>query len=81
MPGLISFTLDSTKYQAVEGMTWWEWINSDYSDGCPIISTYEGGPIHPTAEWGDDYDVTFLKGQSSDDVIVNNTTYTWISYD
>lgn len=30
---LISFTIDGTSYQAEEGMTWIEWINSDYSQG------------------------------------------------
>ena len=30
---LISFTVDGTSYQAEEGMTWVEWINSDYSQG------------------------------------------------
>ena len=27
---LISFTIDGTTYQAQEGMTWAEWVNSDY---------------------------------------------------
>lgn len=30
---LISFTIDSTSYQAEEGMTWADWIDSEYSDG------------------------------------------------
>lgn len=30
---LINFKIDSTSYKAVEGMTWKEWINSDYSNG------------------------------------------------
>lgn len=28
---LISFTVDGTSYQAVEGMTWNEWLESDYN--------------------------------------------------
>lgn len=28
---LISFTIDGTTYQAKEGMTWVEWVNSDYN--------------------------------------------------
>lgn len=30
---LINFNIESTSYKAVEGMTWKEWINSDYSNG------------------------------------------------
>ena len=29
---MISFTIDGVIYQAEEGMTWEEWINSDYND-------------------------------------------------
>ena len=28
---LITFTIDGTEYQAVEGMTWEQWVNSDYN--------------------------------------------------
>lgn len=28
---LISFTIDGTSYQGVEGMTWGEWVNSEYN--------------------------------------------------
>lgn len=30
-PTLISFTIDGTSYQAEEGMTWAEWVDSEYS--------------------------------------------------
>ena len=30
-PKLITFNIDSESYQAEEGMTWKEWVNSDYS--------------------------------------------------
>ena len=29
---LISFTIDGTSYQAEEGMTWGEWVNSSYNN-------------------------------------------------
>ena len=29
-PSLISFTIDGTRYQAEEGMTWGQWVNSSY---------------------------------------------------
>ena len=28
---LITFYIDGSKYEAVEGMTWGDWINSDYN--------------------------------------------------
>lgn len=30
---LISFTIDGTTYQAEEGMTWEEWVESEYNTG------------------------------------------------
>ena len=30
---LITFTIDGVEYQAVENMTWGEWINSSYNTG------------------------------------------------
>mgnify|MGYP003310987492 CR=1 FL=1 len=30
---LISFTVEGTPYQAEKGMTWYEWVNSNYSNG------------------------------------------------
>ena len=38
---LISFTIDSTTYQAEDGMTWEEWVESDYNiDGYTIGSAF-----------------------------------------
>ena len=31
IPNLISFTIDGTEYQAEEGMTWQDWIDSEYN--------------------------------------------------
>jgi hypothetical protein len=30
---LITFTIAGTPYQAEEGMTWEQWVNSDYNNG------------------------------------------------
>ena len=30
---MISFTIDGTSYQAESGMTWFEWVNSEYNTG------------------------------------------------
>ena len=36
-PALISFTIDGTSYQAEEGMTWEQWVNSDYNTGFSVL--------------------------------------------
>ena len=38
-PPLIEFTIDGTTYQAVEGMTWAEWVESEYNTGGYCISS------------------------------------------
>ena len=35
----ITFTIGNTEYQAAEGMTWREWVNSSYNTGGYIITT------------------------------------------
>lgn len=35
---LITFTIDGTTYQAIDGMTWGEWVNSEYNTGGFSIS-------------------------------------------
>lgn len=30
---LITFTIDETEYQAIDGMTWSQWVNSEYNTG------------------------------------------------
>lgn len=34
---LITFTVDGVEYQAEEGMTWGEWVDSEYNTGNFII--------------------------------------------
>ena len=36
-PSLISFTIDGTSYQAEEGMTWEQWVNSDYNTEFSVL--------------------------------------------
>lgn len=37
---LITFTIDGTTYQAIDGMTWGEWVNSIYNTkGCVANTT------------------------------------------
>lgn len=39
---MISFTISTTTYNAVKGMTWEEWVNSDYNTVKAQITTYSG---------------------------------------
>ena len=39
-PTLITFTIDGITYQAEEGMTWGQWIDSDYNGGLFLIGEY-----------------------------------------
>jgi hypothetical protein len=43
---LIIFTVNSTEYQAEEGMTWEEWINSSYYDQNLNITIKTGGQLY-----------------------------------
>jgi hypothetical protein len=47
IPNIITFTVDGVEYQAIEGMTWEEWVNSDYNiDGYIIIEEQAVSGIH-----------------------------------
>lgn len=36
---LITFTIDGTTYQAIDGMTWEEWVNSTYNTKGYVANT------------------------------------------
>jgi hypothetical protein len=62
---LITFTFDGTEYQAEEGMTWEQWVNSDYNTkGCYI----EGEQIRTDLN-------SYIGGVASSDVIIPNYAY------
>ena len=46
-PSLISFTIDGESYQAEEGMTWAEWVNSPYNINSKysLIQDIDGDPV------------------------------------
>lgn len=72
---LITFTIAGTTYQAEEGMTWAEWIDSSYNINSYIIS---GGVVKPIL--GTVYDL--YSGHirvSSADTIIENNNYSWAS--
>ena len=39
---IINFTIDGTSYQAEEGMTWAQWVLSDYNNGGFALDSYDG---------------------------------------
>ena len=65
---LITFTINSTEYQAEEGMTWKEWVDSEYSTNEYYANTY----VYKNG-WGLD-----LSGQSvlEKDIIIAEKNYT-----
>jgi hypothetical protein len=66
---LITFTIDGTEYQAEEGMTWEEFVNSDYNGGnFRILYTQV---IYNDME---------LSGQTPSTVIIENASYTASGY-
>ena len=81
---IINFTIDGTSYQSEEGMTWTEWIESDYNvDDYVIIEDWDGSYIIcPEGEYWvavrdtqiDGFDGMVL---STDEIVADNT-YTLI---
>lgn len=74
---LISFTIDGTAYQAEEGMTWQEWVNSSYNTyGCTI----EGSSVKGKGNNGSPTYIYINQNSSltlvsSTDSIIKNATY------
>ena len=66
---LITFTIGSTTYQAEEGMTWTEWVNSSYNTGSFVI---ESGLVKPAAGVH-----AIIGGQTPTDVIVDGGSYAY----
>lgn len=74
---LINFTIDGTTYQAEEGMTWQEWVNSSYNTyGCTIEGSSvkgKGNNGSPTYIYiNQNLNLTLV---SSTDSIIKNATY------
>lgn len=75
---LISFTISSTEYQAVEGMTWEQWVDSEYnapdSDGYKFTISY-GGIVHPFDNEPIALDKNGDEYANPDDLIIAGYTY------
>lgn len=70
---LIEFTIDSVPYQAEEGMTWLDFVNSEYSNDDFYTDTNEGNFI--VKYQGNSFKSSTNEWQSSDSVIIANEAY------
>lgn len=64
---LISFTINGTEHQAVEGMTWAEWCDSEYNTVGADCD--DGTMVHYTL-------TSFIVGVSESDTIIDGNAYT-----
>lgn len=76
---LISFTIDGTSYQAEEGMTWAQWVDSSYNTATPKYYINSFGDVVRGAGGGGGSRVTTDSGLnnsvSSTDIITATTYY------
>lgn len=68
---LITFTIDTREYQAEEGMTWGEWVDSEYNTG-----DFVHNGLHVTGSW-----VLNVSGNQIDDdtILYNGDFYSLFS--
>ena len=73
---LISFTIDETQYYAEDGMTWGDWVNSEYNiDGYEKSFGLGDLPIHTPGGNGEVHDPNTEWFVCPDDTIINNHNY------
>ena len=68
---LISFTINDTEYKAVEGMTWKEWINSDYNINSAYGLSDSGKVVFKVTSSG-----FYYVGPTKEELIIENEKYT-----
>ena len=71
-----NYTSTTTTYYAEVGMTWYEWINSEYSDGnfATVCSSITGDVL-----FGNQY-AGYMLGVNGDETIVNNSLYDYYDF-
>ena len=78
---IISFTVEGTTYQAEEGMTWQQWVDSDYNTkGAYMLSTSSGNAVFWESINGIDF-YAVANGDTqvtTDDVITQDYAYTTV---
>jgi hypothetical protein len=76
---LITFTVGGAEYQAEEGMTWGEWVETNYNTSGYYCNSYSNsinmGPANIASVSGDG----LILPVSGDDLIINDASY--ILYD
>ena len=65
---LITFTIDGTTYQAIKGMTWGEWVNSEYNTGGFYAELDKKIYVYNSGN-------TYISGVQATDIIIANSTY------
>ena len=65
-PKIINFTIEDVPYQAEEGMTWLQWIDSDYNTGNFVIDEY--GDVRTEDGW-------IINHASAESVIIEGEAY------
>ena len=68
---LISFTINGTEYNAIEGMTWGEWINSDYNINSAYGLSDSGKVVFKVTSSG-----FYYVGPTKEELIIENEKYT-----
>lgn len=71
---LISFSVDGVEYSAEEGMTWREWLQSEY-DLLDMVPDTDGGIFRHN----EDLTFTRISNVHADDVIISSFNYTTIT--
>lgn len=69
-PNIISFTIHGQSYQAIEGMTWQSWVDSEYNDGDYYIigsRIYQGQISY------------YIYGVQPEDIIIDGVDYSMAS--
>lgn len=75
---LITFTINGTTYQAEDGMTWWDWCNSEYSMLEFCVDSLDG-PIGGYVYGNSLIDIVYNESSSpvvDGELIVSDSNYT-----
>ena len=68
---IITFTINDTEYKAIEGMTWGEWINSDYNINSAYGLSDSGKVVFKVTSGG-----FYYVGPTKEELIIENEKYT-----
>ena len=76
---LINFTIDGTSYQAEDGMTWSQWVNSSYNTGGFYIRDLTTYVYFPNGSYVSTEGFAGDTVGKSETIITNGTYYTFSS--